>query len=541
MSTLDWAVVTLYATGLILLSVYLSKGQTSAKDYYLGGRTFRWWQIGLSTMATQLGAVSFISAPAFVGYREGGGLIWLSYEFAVPLAMIVLIVILFPPLYRSGVISIYSYLENRFNRNTRRLLSAVFQFSRAFASGITVYAVAIVLEAVFQIPVWINIIAVGVVALIYDTLGGMKAVVYSDVIQMAILFVGFILCSFIALDLLGGWQLFTESLDPARLKAIDFSSTGIIIPDIIANAGNAANIGVGAGTGSESGAVSVSASSGGEFGFLPMITGGFFLYAAYYGCDQSQAQRILSAMSLKEARKALLFNGFMRFPTVLLYCLMGLLIGTYALTTTEFSTLIPVDKPDYLVPVFIANYLPAGAVGLLVAAIMAAAMSSLDSALNSLSAATLQDFVIPAKKGEMTEQEQFRMSKYLTIAWGAVTITLAFFAGAIAPTIIEAINKIGSLFYGPIIATFLIAMLSKKISGPSVNAGIIAGVLVNVILWLFFEDNVFWFWWNATGFASTVAVAALWERGNSAKEIMLLLGYFFLIILISYTLGLWLL
>ena len=539
MSTLDWVVVALYASGLILLSVYLSRGQNSAKDYYLGGRTFRWWQIGLSTMATQLGAVSFISAPAFVGYREGGGLIWLSYEFAVPLAMIVLIVVLFPPLYRSGVISIYSYLENRFNRNTRRLLSAVFQFSRAFASGITVYAVAIVLEAVFQIPVWINIIAVGVVALIYDTLGGMKAVVYSDVIQMAILFVGFILCSFIALDLLGGWQLFTESIDPSRLKAIDFSSTGITMPDIFASAGNAALAGdaVNAGNAASAG----STGSAGEFGFLPMITGGFFLYAAYYGCDQSQAQRILSAMSLKEAQKALLFNGFMRFPTVLLYCLMGLLIGTYALTTTEFSTLIPDDKPDYLVPVFIANYLPAGAVGLLVAAIMAAAMSSLDSALNSLSATTLQDFVLPAKKGEMTEQEQFRMSKYLTLAWGVVTIALAFFAGAIAPTIIEAINKIGSLFYGPIIATFLIAMLSKRISGPSVNAGIVAGVLVNLVLWLFFEDVLFWFWWNATGFAATVTIAVLWERGNNAKEIVLLLGYFFLMILVSYTLGLWLL
>ena len=525
MSPLDWAVVAVYAAGLILLSVYLSRGQTSATDYYLGGRTFRWWQIGLSTMATQLGAVSFISAPAFVGYREGGGLIWLSYEFAVPLAMIALIVVVFPPLYRSGVISIYSYLENRFNRNTRRLLSAVFQFSRAFASGITVYAVAIVLEAVFQIPVWINIIAVGVVALIYDTLGGMKAVVYSDVIQMAILFIGFILCSVIALDLIGSWQLFTETLDPARLKAIDFSSTGIHVQDWFGATSQEAS----------------AAGSVGEFGFLPMVTGGFFLYAAYYGCDQSQAQRILSAMSLKEAKKALLFNGFMRFPTVLLYCLMGLLIGTYALNTVEFSSLIPADKPDYMVPVFIANYLPAGAVGLLVAAIMAAAMSSLDSALNSLSAATLQDFVIPAKDGEMTEQEQFRMSKYLTLAWGVVTITLAFFAGAIAPTIIEAINKIGSLFYGPIIATFLIAMLSKRISGNSVNAGIVAGVLVNVILWLFFADVVFWFWWNATGFAATVLVSMVWERGKQSKEIMLLLFYFFLIILVSYTLGSWLL
>lgn len=522
----DWAVIFVYAVGLILFSLYLSRDQHTTRDYYLGNRSFRWWQVGLSTMATQLGAVSFISAPAFVGYRQGGGLQWLSYEFAVPLAMILLLVFLFPPLYRSGVISIYSYLENRFNQTTRKLLSAVFQFSRAFASGITVYAVAIVLEAVFQIPVWINIIAVGLVALIYDTLGGMKAVVYSDVLQMGILFVGFFACSYIALDLLGGWNLFTQALDPARLKAVDFAGTGF---------GDSEN-----------------------FGFLPMVTGGFFLYAAYYGCDQSQAQRILSSMSLNEARKALLFNGFMRFPTVLLYCGMGLLIGTYALNTLEFGSLIPADKPDYMVPVFIANYLPAGMVGLLVAAIMAAAMSSLDSALNSLSAATLEDFILPAKKEKISEKEKFRLSKITTIAWGLFTILLAFFAGSIAPTIIEAINKIGSLFYGPIIATFLMAMLSKKVSGRAVNVGIVSGVLLNLVLWIFFEDKVFWFWWNATGFAATTLTAMSVERllSGSLPSVMysgsesfkdqyrpiLLLGiYFILIVIISLNLGTWLL
>ena len=478
MNYLDWLVVTVYAAGLIWLSYHLSKGQTDAKDYYLGGNTFKWWQVGLSTMATQLGAVSFISAPAFVGLREGGGLQWLTYEFAVPLAMILLIVVIFPPLYKSGVISIYTYLGKRYNSTTRKLLSGVFQFSRAFAAGITVYAVAIVLEAVFDIPLWINIVITGVIAIIYDYMGGIKAVVLSDVIQMGILFLGFLFCCYFALDLLGGWTNFTENLDPDRLNAVDFSNFGV-------------------GTGE-------------EFGFWPMVLGGFFLYASYYGCDQSQAQRILSSMNMKDVRKALLFNGFCRFPTVLLYCVMGLFIGTLAMTTPSFLSQIPEGRSDYMVPVFIVEYLPNGLIGLLVAAIMAAAMSSLDSALNSLSAATVQDFVLPGKNmDEMTDAKQLSLSKKYTLFWGVICVILAFAAGNIAPTVIEAINKIGSLFYGPIIATFVLAMLTTRITGFAINTGIVAGVVFNFILWIFFEDVLFWFWWNATGFVVTVAVAWL--------------------------------
>jgi SSS family transporter len=421
------------------------------------------------------------------------------------------------------VISIYSYLEKRFNSTTRKLLSGVFQFSRAFAAGITVYAVAIVLEAVFQIPLWVNIVITGVIAIIYDYMGGIKAVILSDVIQMGILFLGFIVCCYYALDLLGGWENFTANLDQERLTAVDFS-----------------NLGVG---------------SGQEFGFWPMVLGGFFLYASYYGCDQSQAQRILSSMNMKDVRKALLFNGFCRFPTVLLYCVMGLLIGTLVMTTPSFQSQIPDGQSDYMVPVFIVEYLPNGLIGLLIAAIMAAAMSSLDSALNSLSAATVQDFVLPSKDmEEMTDAKQLALSKKYTLVWGVICVILAFAAGSIAPTIIEAINKVGSLFYGPILATFLLGLLTIRVTGMAVNIGIVAGVLFNFILWIFFEDVVFWFWWNATGFVVTTAVALLVTYGGSDdreadsivspdqieprwKETSILVAYFAIIVLVSISMA----
>lgn len=518
MNAFDWIIVGIYIAGLLGISYYLSKGQETTHDYYLAGRSFKWWQVGLSTMATQLGAVSFISAPAFVGFREGGGLKWLTYEFAVPLAMIFLIVIIYPPLYRSGFVSVYEYLEKRFGGSTRLILSCAFQFSRAFAAGITVYAIAIILSAVFGIPIWMNILIAGFIALIYDYMGGMKAVVISDVLQMAILSVGIIICGWYAIDLIDGWNVFVQNIESSRLNIIDFSNTGI--------------------------------GSNQEFGFWPMVIGGFFLYSSYYGCDQSQAQRILSSKNLGNVRKALMFNGLVRFPLVLLYCFMGLLIGTYASMAPSFASQIPAESPDYLVPVFIVEYLPHGIIGLLIVAIFSAAMSSLDSALNSLSAATVEDLILRNKDAEnLSSVQQMKYSKITTLGWGIVCIILAFSAGSIAETIIEAINKMGSLFYGPIIATFVLAILTNRTNTVGMNLGIIAGVLFNFVLWVFFSDVVFWFWWNFTGFTVTALVAygysLMYMHGHTPDlieleaityripEAMVLGGYFILIILFS--------
>ncbi|MEJ2003631.1 MAG: sodium transporter, partial [Cyclobacteriaceae bacterium] len=260
MNALDYAIVLIYAVAFLGLG-YLFKQQKNKEDYFLGGRSFGWFPLSLSVMATQLSAISFISAPAFVGIREGGGLQWLSYEFAVPLAMIFLAVFLIPALYKSGVVSIYEYLESRFGTSTRLLLSIVFQVSRAFATAVMIYAVSLIIMSVIGIPFWQTILVIGIVTLIYSYQGGMKAVVYGDMIQMIILFAGIIICFFYGLDLMGGWQSFSEEVDRLRLDAVDFDSFGF--------------------------------RAGESFGFWPMLVGGFFLYASYYGTDQSQVQRLL--------------------------------------------------------------------------------------------------------------------------------------------------------------------------------------------------------------------------------------------------------
>ncbi|MFT4532916.1 MAG: SSS family transporter [Saprospiraceae bacterium] len=514
MNYIDYIVIVSYIIGFLFLGS-LFKDSKDSKDYFLGGKSFGWFPLSLSTIATQLSAISFISAPAFVGLKDGGGIMWLTYELAVPLAMIFLMVFLIPPMYKAGVVSVYSYLENRFSTSTRLLVSGVFQVSRAFGTSVMIYAVALILTSVMAIPIWQTILIIGVVTLIYSYQGGMKAVVYGDMIQMIILFFGIIICLIAGLHHLGGWSEFVANVDRPRLTAVNFSSMGF--------------------------------EKGEEFGFWPMLIGGFFLYASYYGTDQSQVQRLFSAKDLGTVKKTLLFNGLLRFPITVIYCLMGLIIGTLVMTQTSFSSAIPVDKPDLMIPIFIRDYLPHGVIGILLVAILSAAMSSLSSAINSLSAATVEDFFNRDK--QLSAEKYMKISKLSAIFWGVICILLAFFTGDIAKTVIEAINKVGSVFYGPILATFIAAIGISKINSKGVNIGILAGVATNVYLWLFVPD-VFWFWWNAVGAIVTLLVGYIASIIFSDKDkktsfskpilewdkskLIILLLFFVAIIIFSY-------
>ena len=470
MNQLDWAVIALYIVGLIAFSSFLSRGQQDPEDYFLGGRNLPWWAIALSTMATQLSAISFISAPAFVALREGGGLIWLGYEFAVPLAMIFIMIVILPFLHRQHFVSIYEYLERRFDRGTRTLISIIFQISRALATGVGVYAVAIVFSVTVEVNIWVTILLIGIVAMIYDTLGGIKAVVFTDVLQMGILMAGILVCSGYALYHVGGWNEAVGAIPVERWQSIDWRGHGF--------------------------------GDGQDFGFWPLLLGGFFLYVSYYGCDQSQVQRELSARSEDDLKKSLFFNGVFRFPVVLGYCLMGLLIGSLLLQDSSFAAQVPESHPDYLVPIFIVRYLPHGIIGVLAVAIFAAAMSSLDSALNSLSAVTYKDIFEGYFRTKHGPQEALKISKVLTIFWGLFCTGFAFAVGSISGTVIEAINKIGSAFYGPILATFLLGILTRTAAAAAVKWGILLGVGTNLTLWLAFPQ-VSWLWWNVIGFAIT--------------------------------------
>jgi len=285
MNSLDYTVIGVYLILLLAMGIYFSRRQKSQVDYFVGGRALPWWAIGLSTMATQLSAISFISAPAFVAVKRGGGLRWLGYEFAVPAALVILILVFLPVFHQMRGITIYQFLEERFDRKTRRLISAIFLVSRALATGVAMYASAIMLSVVLPLDLWQTILLTGAATVAYDYMGGIKAVVYSDVIQMGILLGGVLLCGAVAWSVAGGWGAALAAVDPARLQIIDWRGWGVTKET--------------------------------EFGFWPLFVGGLFLYLSYYGCDQSQMQRELSASSLSGSRRSLLFNAFGRFPVVL--------------------------------------------------------------------------------------------------------------------------------------------------------------------------------------------------------------------------------
>jgi SSS family transporter len=476
MNTLDYTIMLTYLIGLLLIG-FVWRKQNSKQDFFLGGRSLGWKPLSLSIMATQLSAISFISAPAFVGLREGGGLIWLSYEIALPLAMLLLLWLVLPTLHRSGVISVYDYLERRFDKNSRFLLSLVFQISRSFATAIMIYAVSIILQSTIGLAFWQSVLLIGGITLVYSLQGGMKAVVIGDAVQMILIIFGAVTCLFYGLHHIGGWDQFMLLVDPNRLQAINFSSHGF---------------------------------DGESFGFLPMLFGGIVLYASYYGCDQSEAQRSLSAKNPQDLKRMIMTASLLRFPITLIYCAAGLVIGTFALNTPELLAQIPDKNPDWMMPVFIVNYLPNGIIGLLLVAIMAAAMSSLSSAINSLSAVSVEDFCRLA--GKQPDSAQYvSYARYAGIFWGMVTLLLSFYAGSIAPTVIEAINKIGSVFYGPVLAVFILAITTKSVTAKQVNIGLVVGVCVNLYLWLS-GSTIFWFWWNLIGFLSCLLTVAVLSK-----------------------------
>ncbi len=543
MNALDIAIVIIYIVFLLGMG-YFFKNNNNAKEYFLGGRNIGWFPLSLSTMATQLSAISFISAPAFVGLKLNGGLKWLTFEFAVPIAMAFILLFVIPPLFRSGVVSIYEFIERRFATSTRLILSIVFQISKALGTGVMVYTVALILQAILDINYIYTVAIISVITIAYSLQGGMKAVVWGDAIQMILLFLGLLVC------LCYGWNLIqdhgglAQGFDPERLQVIDF------------------NMGLGKGE---------------EYGIWPMLIGGFFLYVSYYGCDQTQAQRLLAAKDENTIKKLLLANGLLRFPVVLVYCIMGLFVGALLTLDPDFMKEIgqitqnhfPEEyaslgyKADLMIPVFITRYLPHGFIGILMVAILSAAMSSLSSTVNSLSAVSVEDFFNTGKE-KLSTKKYMKLSKIAVFFWGLVCIGSSFLFGG-GGTVIEIINAIGSVFYGPVLVTFILAIFSKRVNHIGMNTGIITAVAINFgltatgqsllanVFGVSINLTVFWIWLNFTGVVialivaygisfATSKIAIKEDTGISfrvkrkellSKEVLILVSFFVLLLIIG--------
>jgi sodium-dependent multivitamin transporter 6 len=426
---------------------------------------------------------------------------WLCYEFGVPLGLILVMAVIIPELHRGNFISIYEYLEKRFDSSTRTLISILFQIGRGLATAVAVLAGGIILSTALSISTASAIILVGLVTVIYDMLGGISMVILSDVLQMGIIFAGLVLCGGVAGYLIG-WDKAWTIFSPERTHILDFSGFGL--------------------------------SQEGTYGFWPMTIGGIFLYVSYYGCDQSQVQRELTVRNVDEVKKSLLVNAFGRFPLVFLYCLVGVFVGAlflypetldriaYVMNSSPEAIKHILDKdPDRMLPIFILSYLPHGMIGFIFVAIMAALMSSLDSGLNSLSAATMVDIYKPFLKPDAGRRHCLIASRVITCFWGlfciAVALVFADLSEATRQTTLVLINAVGSLLYGPILSAFILGMMTKWARTRAVKIGVVSGIVVNLLLWQF--TSISWLWWNAAGFAVSFILAFLLSMSHLIKRV----------------------
>ena len=473
MSTLDWWVIGAYLLAMLALAAWLGLRQTDRSDYYLAGNNLPSWALATSIVATQCSTNSLLGAPAFVGFVSAGGMLWLQYELAVPLAMLVLCAG-FMPLRRARVISIYAFLEQRLGLASRLLASACFLFFRAVATGVTVYGAASIIELISGISFSVAIALLMGITIVYDLLGGIRAVVISDVVQM------FLLLSAVVLALCWLQQPLLDHY--AQLS--EAGRTQTLVNDWGLRSGN-------------------------NYGFWPMLFGGLFLYVAYYGCDQSQAQRLLSAGNVEQTQRVLTLNSLLRFPLVLSYCLLGLGLAAYAIEHPDFTASLPLTQagePNYnlVFPAFVQREFAAGLAGLTMVGLFAAAMSSIDSALNSLSASTVEDFI--ARFSHLSERQLFLYAKLTTLFWGVFAVLLSYQVEHIAPTVLEAINKIGSMANGPLLALFSVAVVIPGAGQKAAITGFAAGLVSNLTVALLLPQ-ISWLWWNIIGFGAGISTA----------------------------------
>lgn len=560
MSTIDWLVMTGTLTAIVGYGVMKTRSVDNVKSYLLGDRDLKWWTIGLSVMATQASAITFLSTP---GQAYNSGLGFAQFYFGLPIAMVILCIFVLPIYYRLQVYTAYEYLEGRFDVRVRTMTALLFLVQRGLAAGITIYAPAIILSSILGWSLSLTILLIGVVVIFYTVMGGTKAVSVTQKQQMIVILLGMMAAGVVVImklpDDVGMGDALNIAGSLGKLEVIDFKFD---LND--------------------------------RYNLWSAMLGGTFLFLSYFGTDQSQVQRYLLGKSLTESRLGLLFNGIFKVPMQFMVLFIGIMVFVFFLftpppvhfntanlekvraseyatelikleaayvtvssTTNEASTALVealrtdnqaqitsaksqldlsvaqrnqiaerVDKlivnvdpeaitedRDYVFITFIINYLPIGLVGLLLAVIFSAAMSSTSSELNALATTSLVDIYRRSIVKGKTDHHYFTASKWLTIMWGCVALCFAMVAN-LFDNLIQAVNIIGSLFYGVILGVFVAAFFFKKVSGRAV---FIAAIIAEIcVVGTFIADsyeiiNLAYLWLNLIGCVATVVLALLLE------------------------------
>jgi len=536
-------VLAAYLVAIVTFGVWAGRGNRRMDDFFLAGRQMRWWAVGLSVMATQISAITFVST---TGQAFTDGMRFLVFYFGLPFAMVVLCLTVVPFFYRAGVTTAYQYLERRFDSGTRTLTALLFLMSRGLAVGVTLYAPSLVLSTLLGWSEAATILLMGGTTIAYVFHGGNKSVIWTDVVQMALIWFGVLLCLGMA------WS---------GLPA------GLGLRDALAVAQAAGRLDI----------VNPSPSLTAPYTLWGGLLGGFFLMLSYFGCDQSQVQRYLSSRSLAESRLSLLFNAFLKVPMQFLILFTGVLVFVFyhfekppllwnrvelakletraagpeleavrarferahaareqaarayvgnrtgEARTAYVATGLELDAArqdarsliervnggkryndtNYIFLTYVLGHLPKGLVGLVVAVIFAAAMSTLSGEFNSLATATMIDFVKRFAPATGSEARDLLLSRLFTAFWGGFACLVALQAGRLGSAI-EVVNRLGSLFYGSILGVFALAILTPKATARGAFWGLLAGMTaVGLVSWL---TPIHFLWYNLVGAATVFAV-----------------------------------
>ncbi len=564
MGSLDWVVLLGTLLFIVGYGVWKTKESKNVSDYVLGGKEAKWWTIGLSVMATQASAITFLSTPG-QAFHDGMGFV--QFYFGLPLAMIVICIVFVPLYHRLKVFTAYEFLEQRFDLKTRTLAAILFLIQRGLAAGITIFAPAIILSAVLGWNLRTLTVILGILVIIYTVTGGTKAVNTTQKQQMFIIITGMFVAFFYIVGYLPNDITFSKALKMAG------ASEKLNILNFDFNAGS-------------------------RYTFWSGITGGFFLALAYFGTDQSQVQRYLSGKSVRESQMGLIFNGILKIPMQFFILLVGIMVFLFyqynssplnfnpaatnsvmsseyaedysllseghqaleiekkvaqnkfstALELKEYDAIIEAKQnimainareknnreaakvlikkanpdaetndKDYVFIHFILNHLPKGLIGLLLAVILSAAMSSTASELNALGTITALDLYKRNKKGNFTQKHYVLATKGFTLMWGIIAIAIASVAN-LFDNLIQLVNIIGSIFYGNVLGIFLLAFFFKFIKGNSVFFGaILTQIIVCIIYYNLIhiypsgQEKLGYLWLNFIGCALVIIIACLGE------------------------------
>ena len=455
-SWLDYAMFAAYLVASLGIGVFFSRGQRTIKDYFLAGRSMGPLVVAITVLASLFSGISYLGTPSEV-YVHGIGywLIVLSGFVTTP----VLNIIFMPFFYRAKYYSVYQYMEARFSVGLRTLASVLFISRVVLWLSVVTYAPALALEHVTGMPMWLSILVTGGITTLYTTLGGMKAVIWSDVMQFGVLFGGQLLVVAVALwGIPGGLE---GAFDIAREAGrLDFNFS--FDPTV-------------------------------RITVWSILLGGTCHNLVLLGTDQVSVQRYMTATSLKTARRSMWVKLVISLPALSLFYLTGLvLFAFYRYSGTDPLAAGQIDKADQILPYFVVNELPRGLPGLLIAGIFAATMSTISSGINSLTTVTLVDFYKRLWKPQVGEVEQLRLARWLTLGYGLLIVALAFAAGRFG-SLIEAPVKLFGLIGGPLLGLFLLGMLSRRANAPGAVVGWLAGALITLPVAAFTQTSFLWY------------------------------------------------